>query len=206
MKRSARDKGNVQSNYKKALYKELQKIKSGVNTKKISLELDDGVLDIHTLKNVGVSGASLVSNGEGGIEWNKSISAKQRDVFLIQEDVVYNFSNTEETELIFPLYRNGCFSLEENDIIMAIDIRIYYKYINSSSHLPFDLFVKKNNEIVYQENFGDYDDYTKNQKLNENIIITANNTDTIQIFIKKRFNDVGDFVLLRNSFITYEVL
>lgn len=206
MKKSARDKGNVQSNYKKALYKELQKIKSGVNTKKISLELDDGVLDIHTLKNVGVSGASLISNGEGGIEWNKSISAKQRDVFLIQEDVVYNFSNTEETELIFPLYRNGCFSLEENDIIMAIDIRIYYKYINSSSHLPFDLFVKKNNEILYQENFGDYDDYTKNQKLNENIIITANNTDTIQIFIKKRFNDPGDFVLLKNSFITYEVL
>ena len=204
--KNARDKGNVQSTFKKALEKELKKIKTGINTKQITLELEDGKLDIHSLQNVGVSGSSLVSNGNGGIEWNKSISAKQRDVFLVQEDTIYNFNTEQDTELIFPPYRDGCFSLEEDEIIMSIDIRIYYKYINSKSHLPFYLYVKRNDEIFYQENFGDYDDYNKNQKLNESIIISAKNTDSIKVLIKKKYNDTGDFVMLKNSFMTFEVL
>lgn len=201
-----RDKGNIQDNFKKAIAKEISKFKSNFNTKKINLELDDGVLNIHTLKSKGVKGTSIVSNGDGTISWSNSISAKQRDVFLVQEDTEYKFNNETETELIFPLYRDGAFSLESNESPVSIDIRIYYKYINSNTHLPFYLSVKKNDEVVYTENFGDYDNYQKNQKLNESLVITASNQDTIKVFIKKKFNDNGDIVLLKNSFMTFEIL
>ena len=201
-----RDKGNIQDNFKRAITKEISKFKSNLNTKQINLQLDDGVLNIHTLKSTGQKGTSIVSNGDGSISWSNSISAKQRDVYLIQQDTEYKFNSETETELIFPLYRDGAFSLESNESPVSIDIRIYYKYINSTSHLPFYLSVKKNDEVVYTENFGDYDDYQKNQKLNESLVISASNQDTIKVFIKKKFNDEGDIVLLKNTFMTFEIL
>jgi len=205
-KKNARCKGNIQSRFQKELEKELSKIKNSVSTRNLNLELSDGVLDISSIKSVGVSGSSLISTGDGKIEWNTSISAKQRDVFLVREDTEYKFNSTEDIELVFPPYRDGCFSLEEKEIVISIDIRIYYKYTNSKAHLPFYLKAKKNEEIVYVENFGDYDDYSKNQKLNESIVITAKNTDVIKILIRKKFDDDGDFLLLKNSFMTFEVL
>lgn len=201
-----RDKGNIQDNFKRAVAKEISKFKSNLNTKQINLQLDNGILNIHTLKTTGNKGTSIVSNGDGSISWSNSISAKQRDVYLVQEDTEYKFNNETDTELIFPLYRDGAFSLESNESPVSIDIRIYYKYVNSNSHLPFYLSVKKNDEVVYTENFGDYDDYEKNQKLNESLVITASNQDTIKVFIRKKFNDEGDIVLLKNTFMTFEIL
>lgn len=174
--------------------------------KKLFLKVNDvDTINFHSLGSNGVAGTSIISDGSGNLEWSNSISAKQKDIYLNKDIIVIPFTN-EYMEFNLPLHRDGSFSFTEEAQIVHIHICLYYKYINSNSHLPFYIQIRKNNEEVYLNAFGDYDKSDELNKISDYLSIEASSTDDIKFYIKKKFNDAGDFEVQPFSYISYEVL
>jgi len=162
-------------------------------------------INFHSLNTCGVEGTSIISDGKGNLEWSNSISAKQKDIYLNKTPIIVNFTD-QFTEFSLPLHRDGSFFFKEESQIVHIHICLYYKYINSVSHLPFYIQVKKNDQEVYLNAFGDYDKIADLNKISDYLSLEATSTDVIKFYIKKKFNDVGDFEIQSLSYISYEVL
>ena len=177
------------------------------NTKKLSLKLNEvETIDFHSLGSVGVPGTSIVSDGKGNLEWSTGVSALQKDIFLNKNPILIEWKHDEWTEIILPLHRDGSFQFIEVDQLVHVHMCFYYKYINATGHLPFRIKVMKNDEEVYNEKFGEFDKYDALNKILDHLVVDANIGDTIKFYIKKEFNDVGNFELQQHSYITYEVL
>lgn len=177
------------------------------NTEKLSLKLNEvDTIDFHSLGSVGVPGTSIVSDGKGSLEWSNSIAAAQKDIFLNKEPILIEWKYNEWTEIVLPLHRDGSFQFIAEDQLVHIHICFYYKYIGANGHLPFRIKVMKNDEEVYNEHFGEYDKYNVLNKILDHLVVDANIGDNIKFYIKKEFNDVGNFELQKHSYITYEVL
>lgn len=177
------------------------------NTEKLSLKLNEvDTIDFHSLGSVGVPGTSIVSDGKGSLEWSTGVSALQKDIFLNKEPILIEWKHNEWTEIVLPLHRDGSFQFIEENQLVHIHLCFYYKYIGANGHLPFRIKVMKNDEEVYNEHFGEYDKYDTLNKILDHLVVDANIGDTIKFYIKKEFNDIGNFQLQKHSYITYEVL
>ena len=177
------------------------------NTEKLSLKLNEvDTIDFHSLGSVGVPGTSIVSDGKGSLEWSTGVSALQKDIFLNKEPILIEWKYNEWTEIVLPLHRDGSFQFIEENQLVHIHMCFYYKYIGANGHLPFRIKVMKNDEEVYNEHFGEYDKYDVLNKILDHLVVDANIGDSITFYIKKEFNDPGDFQLQKHSYITYEVL
>lgn len=150
-------------------------------------------------------GNSIISDGSGNLEWSGSIAAKQKDIYLTKESIVIPTTDVFQ-EFSFPLYRDGSFQFANQNQIVHVKICLYYKYKNSTSHLPFYIQIKKNSEEVYLNGYGDYDKVGDLNKLSDHLSIEANSSDTIKFYIRQKFNDPGDIEIQPFSYITYEVL
>ena len=177
------------------------------NTQKLSLQVNDvDTIDFHSLGSQGVAGTSIISNGNGNLEWSNSIAAAQKDIFLNKEPILIEWQQHSWSEIKIPLHRNGSFQFIEEDQLVHIHMCFYYKYIDAENHLPFRIKVMKNNEEVYNEGWGQYDSRDKLNKILDHLVVDANVGDEINFYIKKDYNDEGNFELQKHSYITYEVL
>jgi len=177
------------------------------NTEKLSLKLNEvDTIDFHSLGSVGVPGTSIVSDGKGSLEWSNSIAAAQKDIFLNKDPILIEWKHDEWTEINIPLHRNGSFQFIEEDQLVHIHICFYYKYKDATSHLPFRIKVMKNDEEVYNEHWGHYDKHEALNKLLDHLVVDSNIGDDIKFYIKKEYNDQGNFELQKHSYITFEVL
>jgi hypothetical protein len=166
--------------------------------------LDKNYINVFKSTNI-INGSSLNYN-EGSLEWSNSISAKQKDIFLNKDTILLNVKNKEYLKLDLPLHKDGSFQLEDEEIYIHIKYAFFYTYENSKGHLPFYISCKKNDEEVYLNLFGNYDKINEINKISDYFSIKASNKDTIQFYIRKKFNDVGDIELKPLSYISYEVL
>ena len=177
------------------------------NTEKLSLKINNqDTIDFHSLGSVGVPGTSIVSDGKGSLQWSSGVSALQKDIFLNKDPILIEWKHDQWTEINIPLHRDGSFQFIAEDQLVHIHICFYYKYKDATSHLPFRIKVMKNDEEVYNEHFGEYDKYEVLNKLLDHLVVDANIGDNIKFYIKKQFNDSGNFELQKHSYITYEVL
>jgi hypothetical protein len=180
---------------------------SHTNTEKLSLKLNEvDTIDFHSLGSVGVPGTSIISDGKGNLEWSNSIAAAQKDIFLNKNPILIEWKHDEWTEIVLPLHRDGSFQFIEVDQLVHIHMCFYYKYIGANGHLPFRIKVMKNDEEVYNEHWGEFDKYDALNKILDHLVVDANIGDSIKFYIKKEFNDPGNFELQQHSYITYEVL
>ena len=150
-------------------------------------------------------GVSLVSDGEGGINWSSGVSALQKDVYLNKDPILLDWS-TEFTEFQLPLHADGSFQFISENQICHIRFCLFYRFVDAVSHLPFYIQVKKNDEEVYLNSFGHYDKAEELNKISDYLSVDANKGDIIKFFIRKKFNDVGQIDIQPLSYITYEVL
>lgn len=177
------------------------------NTEKLSLKLNQSdTIDFHSLGSVGVAGTSIISDGKGRLEWSTGVSAVQKDMFLNKEPILIEWKNNEWTEIVLPLHRDGSFQFISENQLVQIQLCFYYKYIDSDGHLPFRIKVMKNDDEVYNEHWGEFDKYNTLNKILDHLVVDANVGDSIKFYIKKDYNDAGNFELQKHSYITYEVL
>lgn len=179
--------------------------KSSTSSKLFLKVNESDTISFHSLGNKGLLGTSIISNGDGDLEWSNSVSAKQKDIYLNKTPMTIPFS-TEWTKFSLPLHKDGSFYFTEDLQIIHIKMCFFYKYINSTSHLPFSIKVTKNGTQVYLNSFGDYDKYLELNKISDYLSLEASSSDVIHFYIKKNFNDVGDFQIQPLSYISYEIL
>jgi hypothetical protein len=177
------------------------------NTKQLSLEVNDvETIDFHSLETQGVKGTCIMSDGNGALSWSNGVMAQQADVFLTNEPILLELKNaTDWVEFSLPMWKEGSFEFVEEKQLVKINLNLYYRYRNSTSHLPFHIQVRLNGNVEYDESFGSYDKVDRLNKITDTLIVNANVGDLIEYYIKKDYDDDGDIELQKYSHYTYEL-
>lgn len=147
-------------------------------------------------------------NDIGGLEFNSSTAASQRDLYIISNDInISNYQYTIQPNLIFNVYRDGAFNLVSGMRLCKIEFSITYKYLNSIGVLPFEISVFNNDAEIYKKQYGMLDQFNQINKIDDNFIILLSNGYDLKFYIKKLYTDQGTILIKSDvSYMGIEIL